>query len=37
MELMDWFNALLHGVPFLLLILAIIFRDLEFFDKNPLK
>ena len=37
MELMNWFDALLHGVPFPLLILAIIFKALEFFDKNPLK
>jgi len=37
MELMDWFDTLLHGVPFLLLILAIIFKALDFFDKKPLK
>ena len=37
MELMDWFDALLHGVAFPLLILAIIFKALEFFDKTPLK
>jgi|TARA_B110000027_G_scaffold102884_1_gene108930 hypothetical protein len=37
MELMDWFDTLLHGAPFLLLILAIIFKALGFFNKKPLK
>ena len=37
MELMDWFDTLLHGAPFLLLILIIFFKALGFFDKKPLK
>jgi hypothetical protein len=36
MKPMDWFDTLLHGAPFLLLVLALIFKALTLFDNKNL-
>lgn len=34
MQLLDWFDLLLHGLPWLLLFLSVLFKTVDFFRKK---